>query len=263
MPSVNLARLRLEAYALAGLLIEPGSFQSNLRALLDEYSHRLLRRGRSMAQRSALPAWDVPGLLLRELKAALLPAAEKNPEAALTTATVIWSSGKLEEKQLAAYLAGRSRNPGLLRTLLHSWVKETEDPVALQDLARLACLPLRNSNGLLFRHDIRGWMEDPAPSQRRFGWMALHAWVEEKTSAATFAAFELLSIVFAETDPEAVQIASDLLVDLSQYSPQETQGWLAELNSKSLRQGRRFFRLALPRLPEEVAAVLRDLQGKD
>jgi hypothetical protein len=263
MPSINLSRLRLQAYELAGLLADPPAFQKSLRALLEEHSHRLLRRGRSMAQRGALPAWDVPGLLIREVEASLLPVVKKNSEAALAAAGAIWPSGRLEEKQLAAFLIGLSRNPGEIRTLLLEWLSGLEDPVVLQSLAAHACPPLWNSNGVLFRSDIRAWIEARVPSQRRFGWMALGAWTEEGTSESVFAAFELLPAVFAESDPEAIQLASDLLIRLAKYSPQETQGWISELSSKSLEQGRKFLRRMLARLPEETAVFLRKVQKEN
>jgi hypothetical protein len=263
LPSIDLARLRQQGLELAGLLGDPDAFRVFLHSLLERHSHRLLRRGRSMARRSALPAWDVPGLLIREVEAALLPAAEANPDAALRAAVAIWPAGKLEERQLAAYLAGLSRNPGEIRSLLIQWLMETEDPAVLQDLARRTCPPLRRSNGLLFRSDVRGWIADPHPPRRRFGWMALRQWTEEKTSESLFAAFELLPAVFSESDPEAMQLAVDLLALLAEYSPRETQAWLSDLTSKSRQQGRRFLRSALARLPEETAARLRGLLRED
>ncbi len=259
MPSIDLARLRQQALELADLLGDPAAFRASLVSLMEGHSHRLLRRGRSMARRSALPAWDVPGLLIREVEVALLPAAEKNPQAALKAASAIWPSGRLEEKQLAAYLASLSRNPGEIRALLLQWLKDTEDPAVLQDLARKTCLPLRKSNALLFRSDVRNWIADNHPSQRRFGWMALREWTGEESSESLFAAFGLLPAVFSESDPEAMYVAADLLAHLAEYSPSETQAWLTELTSKSRQQGRKFLRLTLARLPEETAGHLRAL----
>ncbi len=263
MPAINLARLRLQAFELAGLIEDPAAFQAFLHSLLDYHSHRLLRRGRSMVKRGALPAWDVPGILIRELEAALLPVAQKKNDQVLAAAAAIWTAGKLEEKQLAAYLAGVSRHPGDVRTLLLKWLEETDDPAVLQDLAAHTCSPLRSADPLLFRSDIRNWIEHQKPSYRRFGWMALKPWAEEKTSESLFASFELLPVVFAETDPEAIRLASDLLVQLAEHRPQETQGWLSELTPKQLQQGRKYLRRTISRLPGESAAVLRNLlQGE-
>jgi hypothetical protein len=260
MPSINLSLLRLQAFELADLLGEPVAFQKKLRALLEEHSHRLLRRGRSMAQRGALPAWDVPGLLIREVEASLIPAAEKNPAAALAAADAIWPSGRLEEKLLAVFLSGLSRDPREIRNRLLEWLGDTDDPAVLQSFAAHACPPLWNSNGVLFRSDVRAWIESPAPPCRRFGWMALRAWAEEKTSESVFAAFDLLPAAFSESDPEAVRAASDLFLQLAEVSPQETQGWISGLSSKSLERGRRFLRRMLVRLPEETAQFLRGVQ---
>jgi hypothetical protein len=193
------------------------------------------------------------------LEATLLAAAQKKKEAVLGAAVAIWPDGKLEEKKLAAFLLGLSDAPGEIRTLLLQWLKETEDPGVLQDLAAHACPPLWNSDRILFRSDARGWIEDPVPSRRRFGWMALQAWAEAKTSESVFAAFDLLPLVFSETDPEAKQLASDLLAKVAESSPREAQGWLAEQTPKSRQKGRRFLRMALPRLSGETAAFLHSL----
>jgi hypothetical protein len=262
MPSIDLAQLRQQGVEMAGLLGDPPAFRISLRSLLDRHSHRLLRRGRSLARRSTLPAWDVPGLLVRELEAALLPAAAASPEAAFQAAAAIWPEGKLEEKQLAAFLAGMSRDPGEIRALLLNWLQETEDPAVLEDLARRMCPPLWNSNGLLFRSDIRGWIADTRPSRRRFGWTALGRWTEEKSSDSFFAAFEFLQVAFSETDPEALQSAAGLMAVLADGSPRETQAWLSELTPQSRQRGRRFLRTALARLPGETADFLRELLRK-
>jgi hypothetical protein len=263
VPAINLSRLRLQTYELAGLLEEPAAFQTALRALLDEHSHRLLRRGRSLAKRGALPAWDVPGILIREVEAALLPVAREKHSAVLVAAATIWPSGKLEEKQLAAFLAGCSRDPDGLRILLLEWLKETEDPSILQDLAIQVCPPLRTANTLLFRSDLRAWLEARHAPLRRFGWMALRIWVDEKNSEAIFAAFDLLPAVFPETDPETMRLASAVLSRLAEISPRETQGWLAELTPKTLRQSRKLLRMLLPRLSAEMAAFVRGILQAD
>jgi hypothetical protein len=259
MPSIDLARLRQQSQEMAGLLGDPAAFQAFLHSLLEGHSHRLLRRGRSMVRRSALPAWDVPGLLIREVEATLLPEARKNPEAARNAAAAIWPSGKLEEKQLAAFLAGLSKDPGEIRSLLFQWLEQTEDPTVLLALARHTCPPLWKANSLLFRSDVRSWIAAPVCSRRRFGWMALREWARDKKSESLFAAFELLPAVFSESDPEAMQLAADLLAGLAEYSPRETQGWLSEMAPEPRFRGRRFLRSALSRLPEETAAHLRDL----
>ena len=263
MPAIDLARLRLQAFELAELLEDPAAFQSSLRTLLNGHSHRLLRRGQSMAKRSALPAWDVPGILIRELEAVLLPVARKKNASVMAAAAAVWTAGKLEEKQLAAYLAGLSHSSGEVRTQLLQWLAETNDPAVLQDLAVHTCSPLRTSNLILFRADIRTWIEARELPRRRFGWMALRAWADEKTSESAFAAFELLPLVFTESDPETMRLASGLLVRLADLYPQETQGWLYEFTPKQLQQGRKFLRMTVPQLPEEPAAFLRGLLHRD
>jgi hypothetical protein len=257
VPSVDLASLRSQAIELADRLEDPGVFRASLRALMEQYAHRLLRRGRSMDQHGALPAWEVPGLLIREVQASLRLSAQNRPNAALAAAGAVWAEGKFEEKLLAAYLAGFSRDSESLQTLLSRWLEGLEDPAVLRALSVNVCLPIGRANPVHFRSRLRTWLESPAPSVRRFGWMALNAWQDEGSSEAIFAAFDLLPMIFSETDPEAVRLAANLLVHLSKKAPQETRGWLEELTPKNASKGRRFFRAAIPSLPPELAALIR------
>ncbi len=257
MPSVDLAQLRSHSIELAAQLDDPARFRTSLRRMMEQHAHRLLRRGRSMEQRGALQAWDVPGLLIREVEAALRPFAQSRPAIALAAADAIWTEGKLEEKLLAAYLAGFSQGSADLRALLLRWLEGMEDPSVLHALSTRLCLPLAADNPTLFRSQLRAWMESPVPSLRRFGWVSLSAWQEGKSSESIFAAFDLLPLIFPETDPEAIRSAAGVLVRLARAVPQETRGWLEDLSPKIFRQGRRFFRAALPSLSPELSAVIR------
>jgi hypothetical protein len=257
VPSIDLASLRSKAIELAERLDDPAAFRAALRALMEQHAHRLLRRGRSMEQRGALLAWDVPGLLMRELEAALRPSARSRPDSALAAAGAVWTGGRLEEKLLAVYLAGFSGDSESLQALLSRWLEGQEDPAVLRALSMSVCLPLGKAKPLLFRSRLRTWLESPAPSVRRFGWMSLNAWQEEKASEAIFAAFDLLPAVFSETDPEAVRLAANLLTRLSKTVPQEIRVWLEELTPKNLSKGRPFFRAVMPSLPPELAALIR------
>jgi hypothetical protein len=257
VPSIDLALLRSQAIELAGRLDDPVLFRQSLRLLMERHAHRLLRRGRSMDRRGALQAWEVPGLLIREVEAALRPAAQNSPETALAAADAIWAEGKLEERLLAAYLAGFSRGSAELRALLQRWLEGMEDPSVLQALSCSFCIPLAAENSTLFRSQLRKWIESPVPSLRRFGWMSLSAWQEEKSSESIFTAFDLLPLIFPETDPETLQSAAGILARLAQTVPQETRGWLEDLSPKQLRQGRPFFRAALSSRSPELSAVIR------
>jgi hypothetical protein len=257
VPSIDLTLLRPQAIELAGLLDDPALFRASLRLMMERHAHRLLRRGRSMDRRGALQAWDVPGLLMRELEAALRPSAQSRPDSALAAADAIWAEGKLEEKVLAVYLAGFSRNAADLQTLLSRWLEGMEDPTVLRAISSRIGLTLAAANPTLFRSQLRTWIESPASPVRRFGWMALSAWQEEKSSESVFASFDFLSIIFSETDPESIRLAAGILGRLSQTAPQETRGWLEDLTPKDLQQGRPFFRAALPALSPELTALIR------
>jgi hypothetical protein len=258
MPSINLAELRTRAQDLAVLLPDAHAFRSSLRALMESHSSRLLLRGPSMARHGALQAWDVSGLLLRELEAALLPAAQANGDAALGAADAIWNDGRLEERMIAALFVGAAGRPDEARARIERWLKGMEDPALLFELAAEACRPLRDGDRELFRADLRRWIESRVPAERRFGWRALRAWLREKGAGSVPAAFDLLRFSLRETDVEAIRIAANTLALLAKFSPAETGKWLEDLPPELILRGRTFLRIALPSLPAETAAALRE-----
>jgi hypothetical protein len=258
MPSINLAELRVRTQELAGLLPDAPAFRAGVRALLEAHAHRLLRRGPSMAKRGALRAWDVPGMLLRELESALRSAAAANPEAALAAADALWPDGRLEERVIAAQLSSASMELDSQRERVDRWIAGLEDPVLARVIAMEACLPLRRGNATLFRAGIREWTDAPAASLRRFGWMALRAWLADETHDSVLAAFDLLPRALREIDPETLRVASEILPLLARSFPAETQRWLDDLPPDLLRRGRLFFRAAQPALPMEFAGQLQE-----
>lgn len=258
MPSINLAELRLRTQELAGRLADAPAFRAGVRALMETHAHRLLRRGPSMAQRGALQAWDVPGLLMRELESTLLPAAAADPAAALAVADLLWVDGRLEERLLAARLASASTDTDALRERVARWTDGLTDPILQREIADETCRPLRRANTTHFRADSRRWIESDLAATRRFGWMALRGWLTDGGAASTLSIFDLLPRALRETDPETQRIAAEILSNLAGISPAETQKWLEDLPQDLLQHGRVFLQTALPALPEEFADWIRN-----
>jgi hypothetical protein len=257
MPAMDLAKLRSRALRLADLLEDPAALRAELRSLMEENAHRLLRRGASMARFGALPAWNAPALLVREVEVTVVSAAKADPSAAAPLAKALWNGGRLEEKLMAASLLEVSPLPAENRDILAEWLVALEEPALLGKLAGTVCRTLRNADPILFRSDLRQWMEAGQTNIRRFGWMALHAWLAEEPSQSAFAAFELLPKIFSETDTEALQIGVKILGLLGRLFPQETRKWVEDVPLKSIRQERPFFSLAISTLPSEFAELIR------
>jgi hypothetical protein len=257
MPSIDLVRLRAEARDLAGSLPDPTEFQMRMRALMESYAHRLLRRGRSMAQRSALPAWEVSGILLRELDSALRPAASENPDAAVSCADAIWKNGRLEERILAAHLLGYSFLADAIRQRLAEWLWEMDDPMVLEELADYACHPLRNGPPEIFRADIRGWIESRRRGMRWFGWMALDIWLRAGADEALLTALDLLLEALPESNADILRSAASVLIRTATAAPAEARKWLNDIPTAAVLMGRTFFETALPKLPAELAQEVR------
>jgi hypothetical protein len=263
MSAIDLAKLRSRTLRLTDLLEDPATFRTELRSLMEENAHRLLRRGPSMALHGALPAWEVPALLVREVEAAVVSAVQSKPSAALPLAKTLWNGGRLEEKQIAASLLELSPLQIENRALLAEWVVGLEDPMLLGKLAGSVCRPMWNADPVLFRSDLRRWMEADPPNIRRFGWMALHAWLAGgDPSQSAFAAFELLPKAFSEKDSEALQTGVKIFALLGRVFPQETRKWTEDLSAQAVFQGRSFFDLAISALPAELADLIRTERKK-
>jgi hypothetical protein len=258
MPSINLSELRVRAQELAGLLADAPAFRTGVRALMETYAHRLLRRGPSMSQRGALQAWDVPSLLLRELESTLLPAAAADPAAALAAADLLWPDGRLEERLLAAQLTGVCTSVKEIRQRIAQWSAGLSDPVLQREIADNTCRPFRLANAELFRADARKWIEADTPAMRRFGWMALGAWLSDGGGHASLTAFDFLPRALREDDPETMRLAGEILVALARITPAETRKWIEDLPPALLYRGRIILRSALASLPDPLAGELRE-----
>ncbi len=262
MPSINLAELRMRAKELADLLPDAPGFRAGVRTLMEAYAHRLLRRGPSMAQRGALLAWDVPGLLMRELESTLLPAAAANPAAALAAADALWPKGRLEERSLAAQLAGATDDVPEIRKRILRWSAGLDDPVLQRAVAGHACRPFRLADAVLFRADARAWIESDSPALRRFGWVALGAWLSDGGVPAILAVIDFLPRALREDDPETMRLAAEVLAALARETPAEIQMWLEDLPPDLVYRGRAFLRVAIPLLPDSLAEEIRKLAYK-
>jgi hypothetical protein len=258
MPSIDLVRLRAEAHELADSLKDPPAFQIRLRKLMEAYAHRLLRRGRSMAQRSALPAWEVSGILIRELDTALRQAAQADPLNAAICADAVWQSGRLEERMLAARLVGFAAFGETIRQHIWRWQADTEDPILLKELAEHACRTLRNASADLHSADLRHWIESPRTATRWFGWIALDAWLQEQSDPALLTALEIFTRALPETNVDILRTAAASLSHAAALAPAETQKWILDLPIPAFLMGRAFFQEALPQLPEQIAQMIRE-----
>jgi hypothetical protein len=253
MPSIDLVRLRAEARDLAEGMQDPPAFQIRLRSLMESYAHRLLRRGRSMALRSALPAWEVSGILLRELDTALRPAALADPNQAALCAEAVWQSGRLEERMLAARLMGYSARNETIRQHIWRWQAETDDPVLLAELADHACRILRAGSVDLHRADLRQWIESSRMATRWFGWMALDAWLLEGADSALLTALDLLFLALPEQHTDILRTAAGALSHAGSIAPAEIQKWIMDLPAPTFQMGRSLFLEAQPLLPKTIA----------
>jgi hypothetical protein len=259
MPSIDLSALRARTRELAGLLAaDAPAFRAGVRALMEIHAHRLLRRGPSMAQRGALLAWDVPGLLMRELDSTLIPAAATDPAAALAAADALWPEGRLEERLLAARLAGTSADVREIRKRVAQWSAGLSDPALTREIADTTCRPFRRADPDLFRADARKWIEAEAPAIRRFGWAALGAWLTDGGIQAALAAFDLLPRALREDDPETLRAAGGVVAALAQSTPAEIRKWIEDLPPDPLYRGRAFLRSILAVLPDPLAGELKE-----
>jgi hypothetical protein len=257
MPSIDLVRLRAEARELAGSLNQPDGFQARLRAMMESYAHRRLRRGRSMAYRGGLPAWEVSGILLRELDSALRPNAIQNAVDAIRCADAIWQDGRLEERILAVRLLGYGGQEVEIRARLAIWLYETEDPTLLMEMAEHACAPLRKGTVDAHRADIRQWIESSRLSAKWFGWLALHAWLREGSDSARWTAIDLLVQALSENNADILRTAAEITSQMFTSNTSEMQKWLDDLPSPTVLMGRSFFLAVVLHLPEEKASAIR------
>jgi hypothetical protein len=276
MPAINLPRLRKQVNELAPYCSEPEIFLRKLKDLFDYYGDRSLRPSQVAARPTAIPAFNVPPPVLRQVVGEITPYATRTPHLILDLSRELWKYGWFEQRLLACELLGKippSQAEEIVR-LAEEWCQENFEEALLTAIAELSLAPLHVERHELLLAKAQEWLAAPESKQdikpalpaavlvnlQKLGLRAL-------VPLATNQGYENLPMIYKTLKP-ILQSPSkvlrpdvlDLLRSLSRRSPQETAFYLRGLHKESPSATLTWLiRRSLNTFPEDLRYSLREL----
>jgi hypothetical protein len=261
MPAINLSHLKTQAARLSEKFGEPEAFIRDLNELLDYYTNRTIR-ARQVAQRLALPTYNTPAPVLRQIQTELVSKAGVHPNQANALIEYLWNAGSLESRLLAARLLGSipldQALPSLAR--LPGWLSLSTDKEVRSALLTDALARLRRENPEGFFDLLEDWLKSPRNSLQVWGLQALIPILTDPKFENLPAVFRILKPAVLSAGPVIQLDLQACLVTLEKVSLTETLAFLREIVSSDPPPLMvRTIRRILPALSPDMQASLRKM----
>jgi hypothetical protein len=239
MPAIQPARLRQQSAALAEHFKNPIAYVRSMHYLLDFYSDRAVRPGRSGRPGPLIQAYNVRPPVLRMLLQELLPMAEQDVQAALDLCDALWAETYLEFRQLAAMLlgqispdwgaAGGVNVSSAITGRLQHWIIPSLELYLIELLLSTGVERLHRQRPQAVLGLIQSWLEQQKVFYQQLGLHALLPLIRDPN-------FENLPVFFRMIQPYCRVVSPalrpdilDVVATLAKRSPQETAYFLRQL----------------------------------
>jgi hypothetical protein len=252
--------LRQQVALLAEHFDDPPAFTRSLHFLLDYYSDRARRPGKTGRPGPLLMAYNVRSPVLRMLVQELNPLIQENPAGGLDLCDALWAEPYLEFRLLAAMLLGQipPTPPEAITDRLKHWITTDVEFFLIEALLNHGVERLHREQPQAFLQLIESWMESTKIFQQQLGLRALVQLINDPT-------FENLPVFFRLIQPlclaAPVGLRPDLLdviSALARRSPQETAYFLRQsLMFPDAPDTPWLIRQSLSKFPAEVQSSLR------
>jgi hypothetical protein len=260
MPAVQLARLRIQTTRLAESFDDPGEFSRGLDSLLELYGNRAFRPGFDAVDRSSLPAYHVPPLVMRQLEIELGQISKTNPVVCLQIIDRLWQSPVLEMRLVAIYLLGEipASQTEEVKARLKTWCNPAEDTAVLLDLLSIGGKNIRKHSPLAWLEICEEWLGDIDPQILKIGLRALEPFLVEYQMEHLPRVFNLLEAPLRNPSHAVMTEIEVVITQLYAISPMETQFFIRNcLENKPDQQCLRLIRRLLPGFSGETQTYLR------
>lgn len=263
MPPVDPNVVRERTTALAEQVADPAACLAGIRALLSDYA--------DYAQRAApkpVPdqesQYKTPLPVLRAIVNALRAPLQADPALAWPLLTELWAGASVEERRLAAELAGLAAPgaPQAAIAFVETCLPTLSSISSLEALAELGLGPLMLADPATYLPLARRWVNFPYKWTRLFGVWALKPLVKDKKWDNVPNALEVIRSVMTDADAEVRQTAAELLRDLTPKSAAEINRFLRENAVRPNNNTHAIIRIAMTKLTaEEQDELTRIMRG--
>jgi DNA alkylation repair enzyme len=230
VPAIQPARLRHQVAQLREQFDDPPAFIRSLHFLLDFYSDRARRPGKTGKPGPLLNAYNVRSPVLRMLAQELNPLLQENPAGGLALCDALWAEAYLEFRLLAAMLLGQipPEPAEAITDRLKGWITTDVEFFLIEALLNHGVERLQHEQPRVFLDLIESWMENTKTFQQQLGLRALVRMINDPT-------FENLPVFFRLIQPLCLAAPAvlrpdllDVLSALARRSPGETAYFLRQ-----------------------------------
>jgi len=260
MPAVQLARLRIQTTRLAESYDDPKEFSRGLDSLLELYGNRAFRPGYTASDRSRLPAYNVPPLVMRQLEVELGQVCAADPANSLQNIDQIWKSENLEMREVAIFLLGRVSLDYLVEVTarLKNWCDPTQDPKLIHDLLLTGGRTIRQVQPENWLELTSEWLRTRDSRVINIGLCSLEPFLDDTRMKYLPQVYNLLDPLVENPHPAVMADLEKVLQQVYSISPMETQSFLRKnLEANPHPQFIRLVRRLLPNFTPESQNYLR------
>jgi hypothetical protein len=262
MPAVQLLRLKSEITALVLLFDQPAAFERGLADLLEYYSNRVYRAGRSVASSSHFQSYHIPPLVLNQLEAEFSRLARQNRASALAIIDRQGNETYFENRYLAYAMLGQiTLEPAEdILDRVTAWLKPHLDPNLQEIIFSKATQGLRRQRHLGWLEVIESWCEDTRPAYKAIGLRALRSLVEDEQFENLPFVFKLIREPLLAPTPLLLPILLQILKSLIVQVPVETAFFLKQMVTTVQLSARsaRLIRKTIPYFPAQAQKPLKE-----
>ena len=230
MPAIQPARLRHQAALLAEHFNDPPAYVRSLHYVLDFYSDRARRPGKTGKPGPLLTAYNVRSPVLRMLLQEINPLVQQDIQGGLALCDALWAEPYLECRLLAGMLLGQipPQPPEEITARLQRWITTDLEFFLIEALLSNGVERLYRQQPQVLLRMIEDWLGSTQTFQRQLGLRALLPLIRDPS-------FENLPVFFRLIQPlcqnAPVALRPDLLdvlAALAHRSPQETAYFLRQ-----------------------------------
>lgn len=239
MPAIQPARLRQQSAALAEHFKDPTAYVRSMHYLLDFYSDRAVRPGKSGRPGPLIQAYNVRPPVLRMLLQELLPLAQRDVQAALDLCDALWAEAYLEFRQLAAMLLGQlSPDWGAAEGIdvstattgrLQQWIIPALELYLIELLLSTGVERLHRQRPQAILGLIQSWLEQQKTFYQQLGLHALLPLIRDPNFENLPVFFRMIQPYCRVVSPALRPSTLDVVAALAKRSPQETAYFLRHL----------------------------------
>ncbi len=269
MTAVNLLQLRKQINGLLWTFMDPETFRSNLKQLIDQYTNLSYKPGKGAVTSIQSSEVHVPPLVLRELELELYQTVREHPQAALNLCDYLWLDSNPEIKIIASRMLGHIPIEFMDEILLRieKWAKGEPEIYSEKVFLQTASLTIRRNEPDKLMAKAREWCESDSVKDQSIGLKSLIILADDPAYINLPSIFKSFEKILVSTPAILQSDIVDLLTILLDRSPIETSFFIRRtLENSPSKSVIRASRKLLPYFPDAskpvIEALLREASKK-